>query len=114
MSDDELIEVPGEQLFQRSTCEISLGERQPDFEPNAALRSGNALQLEERIAQGFAPHARMDLDEIVQDERARRSMQEQDFLDEPAALEGQLVEVIGPGGRWRVFEGACEGQVPLL
>ena len=84
-----------------------MGERQPDIKPNTALRRSNALQLEERIAQGLPLYTRMELDEIIQDERARRSMQEQDFLDEGAAFEGQLVEVIDPGGMRRVPECAC-------
>lgn len=43
MSDDQFVEIPAQQLVKRSSCEISMGERQPDVERNASLRSGNAL-----------------------------------------------------------------------
>jgi hypothetical protein len=45
MSDDELVEVPGKQLFQRSSREVSVCERQPDVERNAATGRGNALEF---------------------------------------------------------------------
>ena len=56
----------------------------------------------------------MDLDEIIQDKRARRSMQEQDFLDEGAALEGKLVEVIGPAGMRRVPSVPSKSRCPFF
>jgi hypothetical protein len=36
MSDDQLVEVPRKQLFERSPCELSIRERQPNIDRNAA------------------------------------------------------------------------------
>jgi hypothetical protein len=41
MSDDHLVEVPGKQLFKRSSREISIREAKPDVERNAAMRIYN-------------------------------------------------------------------------
>ena len=56
VSDDQLVEIPRKQLFERSPREVSMNEGQPDVEPNAAMRRCNALQFEQRIAKGLALH----------------------------------------------------------
>ena len=53
MTDDQLVEVPRKQLFKRALCEISMSERQPDVERNAALRIGNASSLKRALRRGL-------------------------------------------------------------
>ena len=62
MSDDQLVEVPRKQLFERSPRKISIREGQPDVEPNAAMRRCDARQFEQSIAKGLTLHHRMNLD----------------------------------------------------
>ncbi len=96
VSDDQLVEVPRKQLFERSPREPSIREGQPDVEPNAAMRRCNALQSEQSIAKGPTLHYRMNLDQIIQDDRARRFVEENDFFDQGTAFEGKLVKVVRP------------------
>ena len=62
MSDDQLVEVPRKQLFERSPRQVSISEGQPDVECNAAMRRCNARQFEQSIAKGLTLHYRIDLD----------------------------------------------------
>ena len=81
MSDNQLVEVPRKQLFERSSREASISEGQPDIEPNTAMRRCNALQLPQRVAKRLTLHYRMNLDQIIQDDRARLFVKEKDFFD---------------------------------
>ena len=56
----------------------------------------------------------MNLDQIVQDDRARLFVEEEDFFDQRIAFEGKLVEVVLPGLRRLVPQNAGEGQVPFF
>jgi len=45
MRDDELVEVPRQQLFKRPSCKIEIREGQPDIDRNAAMRICNTLHF---------------------------------------------------------------------
>jgi hypothetical protein len=51
VSDNQFVEIPGKQLFERSPREVSIREGQPDIERNTAIRRCNALQLPQRVAK---------------------------------------------------------------
>ncbi len=88
VSDDQLVEVPGKQLFKRSSREIAIREGQPYIERNAAVRMANALEFEQSVAKGLTLHDGMNLNQIIQNHRAGLSMKENHFLDERVAFEG--------------------------
>src|ERR1035441_8614489 len=114
VSDDQLVEVPRKQLFERSPREVSIREGQPDIERNTAMRRRNARQFEQRIANVLALHDGMILDQIIQDDRSRLFMKENDFLDEWVAFESELVKVVRPALRRHISQSAGEWQVPFL
>ena len=95
VSDDQLVEVPRKQFFEGSPRQPSVREGQPDIEPNAAMRC-NPLQSQQSIAKGPTLHYRMNLDQIIQDDRARRFVEENDFFDQGTAFEGKLIKVVRP------------------
>jgi hypothetical protein len=70
MSYDQFLEVPRKQPFEGSPGDLPVRERQPDVERNAATRSSNTPDPGQCIAKGLALHDRMNLDEIVKDDRA--------------------------------------------
>ena len=61
MSDDQLVEIPRKQPFERAPRQVSIREGQPNVKRNAAMRRCNARQLEQSIAKGLALHHRMNL-----------------------------------------------------
>ena len=66
------------------------------------------------LRKGLPFTYRMNLDQIVEDDRARLFVKEKDFFDEGVAFEGKLVEVVLPGLRRLVPQNAGEGEMPFL
>jgi hypothetical protein len=79
MSDDQLVEVPRKQLFERSPCELSIRERQPNIDRNAAWIC-NASTFVKSVEKGLTLCYRAILDEVGQDDRACFFVNEKDFI----------------------------------
>jgi hypothetical protein len=108
MSDYQFLKVSGKQRRKRTPRKASIGEGQPDVKRDATVRIGSAKQLKQGVPKWSTLQKRMDLDQILHDDRSRRLMQENDFLDERAALEHELVEVVLPVVGYGIPESAGE------
>jgi hypothetical protein len=76
------------------------------------LGIGNASQFEQRVTKWVTCDRRMILDQIIQDERARLSMKENDLFDEWVPSKWNLFQIVCP--RRCVSQDAGEFQVPLF
>src|SRR5215831_11485837 len=91
-----------------------MNKGKPDVEPDAPMWRYHALQFEHGVAKELAFGQRMNLDEIIENDCARRSVKEKHFFDEWIAFEGKLVEIVLPGLRWFVSQNTSEGQAPFF
>ncbi len=70
VGDDQFVEVPRKQLFERSAREVSISERQPDIARDAAMRICNTSKFPQSIEHGLARRNRVILDEVGRYNRA--------------------------------------------
>ena len=91
-----------------------MNERQPGVEWCAAVRTGDASQLQEPTKPGRLALSVVILDQIADETRARRPVEEEDFRHEDAALDTNLVDLLTPLGRGLVRKLLDEAQIPAL
>ncbi len=76
-----------------------MNKGEPDVEPNTPVRRHHTLQFEQGVAKRLAFDHWMNLDKIIENDRARASTKEEHFCNEGIAFEGKLVEIVLPGLR---------------
>ena len=83
-----------------------MNEGKPDIEPDAPMWRCHPLEFEQSIAKRLAFDHGMNLDQVIENDRARLFMKKEHFFDQRIAFEGELIEIVLPGLRRFVSQSA--------
>jgi hypothetical protein len=82
---------------------------------SGVLPSGSSTPPRRDPAHAAAELARLEIfDQVGQDHRRTRAVEEHEFLDRPAVAEMHLVDFARPGFRWRIGKVGIERNGDLL
>lgn len=114
MGHQQAVKLPLEQTIPAAPSRLAVADGELEVPGHASLGGDHAVDALDRASEPAVVFGVVVLQEVGDQQGARGAVQEHHLGEDAAALEVQLIDLLGSGGRRLVAQLALEGQVFTL